>query len=168
MKAPLIIAVTALTLAACGAKPTAAADAKAVGAKAAGAAFLADNRKQAGVVTTPSGLEYRILKSGPVSGLHPKPADEVKVDYDAKLLDGTVVDSSFDRGSPAVLTVRDLIPGWREALQLMRPGDDWLLYVPAKLAYGDQATGPIPAGSVLQFHLHLIAIAPDSSSVGAG
>lgn len=130
-----------------------------------GRAFLARNAHADGVHVTASGLQYRILKSGPITGLRPKPADEVKVNYEGKLLDGEVFDSSYQRGIPAVMTVRDLVPGWVEALQLMRPGDEWLLYVPAALGYGDKGAGPIPPNSVLVFKLELIDVAPDPSSV---
>lgn len=160
---PAILAAV-LTLAACAKSASAPAPDQA----ALGKAFLDKNAHAAGVVTTPSGLEYRVLRSGPAGGLRPKPADEVKVNYEGKLLDGRVVDSSYERGAPAVLTVRDLVPGWREALQLMRPGDVWLIYLPAKLGYGDAGAGPIPPGSVLMFKLDLIAVSPDSSSVGQG
>jgi peptidylprolyl isomerase/FKBP-type peptidyl-prolyl cis-trans isomerase FklB len=135
---------------------------------AAGKAFLVKNAHEAGVITTPSGLQYRVLRSGPANGLRPKPADEVKVDYEGKLVDGKVFDSSFDRGAPAILTVRDLVPGWREALQLMRPGDEWQIYLPAKLGYGENGAGPIPPNSVLVFKLDLIGVSPDASSVGRG
>jgi len=158
----LAILAAVLALAACDKSPPAPDQA------ALGKAFLDKNARVAGVITTPSGLEYRILRSGPAGGLRPKPADEVKVNYEGKLLDGRVVDSSYQRGAPAVLTVRDLVPGWREALQLMRPGDSWLIYLPAKLGYGDNGAGPIPPGSVLMFKLDLIAVSPDSSSVGKG
>jgi FKBP-type peptidyl-prolyl cis-trans isomerase len=132
----------------------------------AGKAFLAQNAHADGVHVTPSGLQYRILRSGPASGLRPKPADEVKVNYEGKLLDGEVFDSSYQRGTPVVMTVRELVPGWVEALQLMRPGDEWLLYVPPSLGYGDRSAGPIPPNSVLVFKLELIDVAPDPSSVG--
>jgi len=132
----------------------------------AGKAFLAQNAHADGVRVTPSGLQYRILRSGPSSGLRPKPADEVKVNYEGKLLDGEVFDSSYQRGTPVVMTVRQLVPGWVEALQLMRPGDEWLLYVPPSLGYGDKNAGPIPPNSVLVFRLELIDVAPDPSSVG--
>ena len=158
----LAILACVLALTAC-AKPAPAPD-----QAAAGKAFLDKNARVAGVITTPSGLQYRILRSGPTGGLRPKPADEVKVNYEGKLLDGQVIDSSYQRGAPAVLTVRDLVPGWREALQLMRPGDEWLIYLPAKLGYGDNEAGPIPPGSVLVFKLNLIAVSPDASSVGQG
>jgi peptidylprolyl isomerase/FKBP-type peptidyl-prolyl cis-trans isomerase FklB len=163
MKAGLILA-AALALAACNKSAPTAPDA----AAAQGQAFLAKNTHVSGVTTTASGLQYRILRSGPASGLRPKPADEVKVDYEGKLLDGEVFDSSFQRGAPAVMTVRELVPGWQEALQLMRPGDEWLIYLPAKLGYGDKSAGPIPPGSVLVFKLDLIDVLPDQTSVGRG
>jgi FKBP-type peptidyl-prolyl cis-trans isomerase len=158
----LAILAAVLALAACAKSPPA------PDQIALGKAFLDKNAHAAGVITTPSGLQYRVLHSGPAGGLRPKPADEVKVNYEGKLLDGLVVDSSYERGAPAVLTVRDLVPGWREALQLMRPGDVWLIYLPAKLGYGDNGAGPIPPGSVLMFKLDLIAVSPDASSVGQG
>lgn len=158
----MVAMAAALALAAC-AKPAPAPDPVAIGK-----AFLAKNAHVRGVVTTPSGLQYLILRSGLADGLRPKPADEVKVDYEGKLIDGRVFDSSYDRGAPAVMTVRDLVPGFREALQLMRPGDEWLIYLPARLGYGDKGAGPIPPGSVLVFKLDLIGVLPDSSSIGQG
>lgn len=133
-----------------------------------GKAFLTQNARAPGIHVTASGLQYRILQSGPANGLRPKPADEVKVNYEGKLLDGVVFDSSYQRGEPVVMTVRDLVPGWVEALQLMRPGDQWLLYVPPSLGYGDKGAGPIPPNSVLVFKLELIAVAPDSGSIAKG
>ena len=156
----LIGLICALALCACTRSPASAV------ALNAGNAFLAKNATAPGIHVTKSGLQYRILRSGPAAGLRPKPADEVKVNYEVKLLDGEVFDSSYARGMPAVMTVRDLVPGWVEALQLMRPGDQWLLYVPAKLGYGDKGAGPIPPGSVLVFKLELIDVLPDASSVG--
>jgi peptidylprolyl isomerase/FKBP-type peptidyl-prolyl cis-trans isomerase FklB len=132
---------------------------------AAGAAFLASNAHAPDVHVTPSGLQYKILKSGPASGPTPKETDEVKVNYEGTLLDGTVFDSTYQRGEPAVFGVTGLIAAWTEALQLMRPGDEWELYAPADLAYGDKGAGPIPPGSVLKFKIELIAINP--SGVGA-
>jgi peptidylprolyl isomerase/FKBP-type peptidyl-prolyl cis-trans isomerase FklB len=158
-----LVLIAALALAACGQSAPPAPDAAGIGRT-----FLANNAHVAGVTTTASGLQYRILRSGPATGLHPKPADEVKVDYEGKLLDGEVFDSSYQRGAPAVLTVRELVPGWQEALQLMRPGDEWLIYLPAKLGYGDKGAGPIAPGSVLMFKLDLIDVLPDESSVGRG
>jgi FKBP-type peptidyl-prolyl cis-trans isomerase len=130
-----------------------------------GKAFLARNAHADGIHVTASGLQYRILKSGSASGLRPKPADEVKVNYEGKLIDGEVFDSSYQRGQPVVMTVRELVPGWVEALQLMRPGDEWLLYLPPSLGYGDKSAGPIPPNSVLVFKLELIDVAPDPGSV---
>jgi peptidylprolyl isomerase/FKBP-type peptidyl-prolyl cis-trans isomerase FklB len=152
----------ALALAACAKAPPAPPPADSAAAKA----FLARNAKESGVQITKSGLQYRILHSGPATGLRPKPADEVKVNYEGKLIDGQVFDSSFDRGAPAVMTVRDVVPGWQEALQLMRPGDSWMIYLPPKLGYGDAGAGPIPPGAVLVFKLDLIDVLPDASSVG--
>ena len=155
--------IAALALAACGA-----ASPKGPDAAADGKAFLVKNAHAAGVVVTPSGLQYQVLHSGPSTGLKPKLADEVKVDYEGALLDGQVFDSSYQRGEPVVMTVRELVPGWQEALQMMRPGDEWRVWLPAKLGYGDKGAGPIPPGSVLVFKLHLIDVLPDQSSVGRG
>ena len=156
----LIGLICALALCACARSPRSAV------ALNAGKAFLAKNAAASGVHVTHSGLQYRILRSGPAAGLRPKPADEVKVNYEGKLLDGEVFDSSYARGTPVAMTVRDLVPGWVEALEFMRPGDEWLLYVPAKLGYGDKGAGPIPPGSVLVFKLELIDVLPDASSIG--
>ena len=130
---------------------------------AAGKAFLAKNAHAPGVHVTPSGLQYKVIASGPADGARPRDVDEVKVNYEGKLLDGTVFDSSYQRGEPAVFGVSGLIRGWTEALQMMRPGDVWELYVPANLAYGDQGQESIPPGSVLRFKIELIAISPTGS-----
>jgi len=151
---------SALALAACG-KPKPA-PVPAGAAKA----FLDNNAKQPGVARTPSGLEYKVLRSGPATGLRPKPADDVKVNYEGKLTSGEVFDSSYQRGSPAVMTVGGLVKGWVEALQLMRPGDEWMLWVPPELGYGDEGAGPIPPGAVLVFKLELIDVLPAETSVG--
>ena len=133
----------------------------------AGKAFLASNAHAAGVHVTASGLQYKILASGPASGVSPRPDDEVKVNYEGKLLNGQVFDSSYQRGEPAVMTVRDLVPGWIEALQTMRPGDVWMVYLPPALGYGDHEAGPIPAGSVLVFKLELLGVSPALGPAGA-
>jgi peptidylprolyl isomerase/FKBP-type peptidyl-prolyl cis-trans isomerase FklB len=130
---------------------------------AAGAKFMAENAKAPGVHVTASGLQYKIIASGPAAGTPPKVTDEVKVNYEGKLLDGTVFDSSYQRGEPAVFGVTGLIPAWTEALQLMRPGDVWMLYAPPALAYGDEGAGPIPPGSTLVFKIELIGV---SSAAG--
>ncbi len=122
------------------------------------AAFMANNSKQPGVVTLPDGLQYKITTSGPAAGVPPKATDEVKVMYEGKLLDGTVFDSSFARGQPAAFPLDEVIPGWTEVMQLMRPGDEWTVWIPPMLGYGEEAKGPIPANSVLQFRIQLIGV----------
>lgn len=162
MRRALVIA-AAQALAACGQTGP-----KAPDATGAGKTFLAKNAHAPGVTVTASGLQYQVLHAGSQTGLKPKLADEVKVDYEGELLDGQVFDSSYQRGEPAVMTVRELVPGWQEALQMMRPGDEWRIWLPASLGYGDKEAGPIPPGSVLVFKLRLIEVQPDQSSVGRG
>lgn len=123
-------------------------------------AFLERNAKADGVVVRPSGLQYRVVTSGPEGGAHPAMGDEVKVNYEGALIDGTVFDSSYQRGSPAVFTVGQLVPGFDEALMLMKPGDTWYIYLPPELGYGDRPAGQIPPGSVLVFKLEIIGLLP--------
>ena len=123
-----------------------------------GQAFLAKNAKAPGVVTTATGLQYKVTTSGPKTGPSPKLGDIVKVHYEGKLLDGTVFDSSFERGKAAIMPSDGLIPGWMEALPLMHVGDEWTLWIPASLAYGERAAGPIPPNSVLVFRLRLVGM----------
>lgn len=112
------------------------------------------------VVTTASGLRYKVLASGPANGRSPTRSDSVMVHYRGTLTDGTPFDSSYDRGEPATFGVGQVIAGWTEALQLMKPGDKWLLHIPARLAYGDRAVGgSIPANSDLIFQVELLQIA---------
>ncbi|HYG28380.1 MAG TPA: FKBP-type peptidyl-prolyl cis-trans isomerase [Caulobacteraceae bacterium] len=125
-------------------------------------AFLADNARKAGVKTLPSGVQYEVVKAGPETGLKPKEGDLVKVHYEGRLISGEVFDSSYDRGAPAVMELDGLIPAWIEALQQMRPGDDWTLYVPPEQGYGDRAAGPIPPNSVMIFRIELIDVLPAS------
>lgn len=125
-----------------------------------GANYLATNAKAKGVVTLPSGLQYKVVKAGPATGIKPGPNDQVKVHYEGRLIDGTVFDSSYERGAPIVARPTNLVPGWTEALQLMRPGDEWELYLPPALGYGDQPAGPIPPGSVLVFKIELLDVLP--------
>jgi FKBP-type peptidyl-prolyl cis-trans isomerase len=122
----------------------------------AGEAYLAENVKKDGVKTTASGLQYKIIKSG--TGPSPKPTDVVKVHYTGTLIDGTVFDSSVKRGVPATFPVNGVIPGWTEALQLMKVGDKWQLVIPAKLAYGEEGPDPIGPNSVLIFDVELLGI----------
>ena len=122
-----------------------------------GETYLAKNAEKEGVITTESGLQYEVLTEG--KGEKPTAADQVTVHYHGMLTDGTVFDSSVDRGEPAKFGVTQVIPGWVEALQLMSVGDKWKLTIPADLAYGDQgAGGMIGPGSTLVFQVELLGI----------
>ena len=121
----------------------------------AGKAFLEKNAKAAGVVVLPSGLQYKVTTSGPKTGPSPKLGDIVKVNYEGKLLDGAVFDSSFARGKAAIMPADGLIEGWLQALPLMHVGDEWTLYIPSELGYGSRDMGEIPPDSVLVFRLKL-------------
>ena len=136
----------------------ASAAAAAAGAKqgAAAAEFLIKNKARTGVIETKSGLQYEVLTKG--SGPKPKPTDTVQVHYHGTLLDGTVFDSSIERGQPAEFQVDGVIAGWIEALQLMSVGDKFKLYIPAALGYGPRANGKIPANSLLIFEVQLLSI----------
>ena len=118
--------------------------------------FMAENATKDGVVTLPSGLQYKVITQG--TGAIPKAEDRVKVNYHGTLIDGTVFDSSVDRGEPLTFGVTQVIPGWTEALQMMPVGSKWILYVPYSLAYGDRDGGPIPAYSNLIFEVELLDI----------
>jgi FKBP-type peptidyl-prolyl cis-trans isomerase FklB len=127
-------------------------------AKQAATDFLAKNAKADGVVQTTSGLQYKIVDAGKTSAASPMPTDTVTVQYRGKLLDGTVFDSSYERGQPATFPVNGVIKGWQEALQLMKPGAKWQLFIPADLAYGDAGQGKIPPGSLLIFDVELLSV----------
>ena len=130
---------------------------KAAGNKKAGEAFLAENKKQPGVVSLPSGLQYQVIKES--TGLRPAATDKVKVHYTGSLLDGTIFDSSVQRGEPLEIAVNGVIAGWIEALQLMPVGSKWKLFIPSHLAYGDNGAGPtIKPGSTLIFEVELLDI----------
>lgn len=118
--------------------------------------LLEENSQKAGVVTTPSGLQYKVVSEG--KGAKPKATDRVKVHYEGKLADGTVFDSSIKRGEPVEFGVTQVIPGWTEALQLMPVGSKYQLTIPANLAYGADGAGPIPPNSVLIFDVELLDI----------
>ena len=125
--------------------------------KKAGEEFLNINRHKAGVVELPSGLQYEVLKKG--EGKRPSATDKVKCHYHGTLINGTVFDSSIQRGEPAVFGVSQVIPGWVEALQLMSEGAKWKLYIPSELAYGAQGAGEmIPPHSTLIFEVELIEV----------
>ncbi len=118
--------------------------------------YLAENGKKEGVVTLPSGVQYKILKEG--TGAMPADTSTVVVNYEGKLIDGTVFDSSIERGQPATFTLNGLIEGWKEALKLMPVGSEWELYIPQDKAYGSREAGNIPPFSTLVFKVELVEI----------
>lgn len=124
----------------------------------AGEQFLAENGKRAEVKTTPSGLQYEVITEG--NGPRPDASDQVVVHYTGKLIDGTVFDSSEERGEPATFGVTQVIPGWVEALQMMNAGSTWRLFIPSQLAYGPQgAGGVIGPNQTLIFEVTLLKVA---------
>lgn len=126
--------------------------------KKAGEAFLAENKKKEGVKTTASGLQYQVMTAG--KGKSPKETDTVSVQYKGTLLDGSEFDSSYKRGEAATFPVNGVIKGWTEALQLMKEGDKWKLFIPSALAYGETGTqgGPIGPNAVLIFEVELVSV----------
>ena len=118
--------------------------------------FWTENASKEGVEQTRSGLQYLVLEEG--SGNTPAATDMVKVHYHGTLLDGSVFDSSVDRGQPISFGLNQVIPGWTEGLQLMKEGGKTRLFIPSELAYGDRATGTIPPGSLLIFDVELIEV----------
>jgi FKBP-type peptidyl-prolyl cis-trans isomerase FklB len=130
---------------------------KSMKAREEGQRFLLENKTKPGVTTTASGLQYQVLTVG--NGKKPTTNDQVTVHYTGKLLDGTEFDSSVSRGSPSTFGVTQVIAGWTEALQLMREGDKWVLFIPENLAYGDRGAGSqIPPYATLVFEIELIKI----------
>ncbi|WP_370862507.1 FKBP-type peptidyl-prolyl cis-trans isomerase [Parabacteroides faecis] len=128
--------------------------------KKAGEEFLTINKGKAGVVTLPSGLQYQVLQKG--EGPTPTASDNVKCHYHGTLINGTVFDSSVQRGEPAVFGVSQVIPGWVEALQLMPVGSKWRLFIPSNLAYGEHGAGEaIEPNSALVFDVELLSIVKD-------
>jgi len=122
-----------------------------------GKAFLEENAKKEGVVTLPSGLQYKVVKEG--TGKMPKEGDSVTVHYRGTLIDGTEFDSSYGRGEPVTFPVGGVIPGWVEALQLMKEGSKWELFIPASLAYGERGAPPlIGPNSTLVFEVELVSV----------
>lgn len=127
--------------------------------------FLAANGKRPGVKTTQSGLQYKVLSPG--NGASPQPTDQVTVNYRGTLLDGTVFDSSYERGQPATFALNKVIPGWQEALSMMKPGAKWQIFIPPELAYGPNSPAPqIPPNALLKFDVELLKVAPPSASPG--
>jgi FKBP-type peptidyl-prolyl cis-trans isomerase FklB len=125
-------------------------------AKEEGIAFLETNKKRPGVITLASGLQYEVITEG--TGTKPLVSDKVKVHYHGTLVDGTVFDSSVERGQPATFGLQQVIPGWTEILQLMPTGSKWKVYIPQEKAYGARAAGSIPAFSTLIFDIDLLEI----------
>ncbi len=163
------LAVSAVALSACGqsmdkavdkelAAYEAKASADAAESQKANQTFMADVAKQPGVVTLPSGLMYKVVYSPHPTAERPSPAAKVKINYEGKLVNGSVFDSSYARGVPATFPLAQLVPAWQVAVPMMHKGDVWELYVPPELGYGPQATpdGSIPANSVLIFKIELI------------
>jgi FKBP-type peptidyl-prolyl cis-trans isomerase FklB len=119
--------------------------------------FFAENKNKEGVFTLPSGLQYKILKSG--NGATPMASNKIVAHYSGKLLDGTIFDSSYENGTPLEIGVTEVIKGWTEALQLMKVGDKWELYIPSDLAYGSRGSGPqIGPNAALIFELELLDV----------
>jgi FKBP-type peptidyl-prolyl cis-trans isomerase FklB len=130
-----------------------------------GEKFLAENKTKEGLKTTASGLQYKVLKEG--AGAQPKSSDSVTVNYRGTLLDGTEFDSSYKRGEPATFPVGGVIKGWTEALQLMKVGSKFQLFIPANLAYGEQGRPGIPPNSVLIFEVELMDVkSPQAGEAG--
>jgi len=129
--------------------------------KVRGESYLADNAKKTGVMTTSTGLQYEVLTQG--TGLQPKPADTVEVHYEGKLTDGTVFDSSIQRGQTASFRLDQVIAGWTEGLQLMKAGSKYRFTIPSGLAYGEMGAGSIPPNAVLIFDVELINVTKDQA-----
>lgn len=124
-----------------------------------GADFLSENATKEGVTSTESGLQLKVLEAGD-GDTHPEPTDKVKVHYHGTLINGSIFDSSVDRGEPITFGLNQVIPGWTEGLQTMVVGEKTRLFIPSKLGYGNSSAGSIPAGSTLIFDVELIAINP--------
>ena len=154
-----MIAALGGSLAACDRAPAAPDETAAQNLRAA-EFFLASNARAEGVQSLPSGVQYKVIRSGPPGGESPDRNDLVRVDYEGSLTNGTVFDSSFQSGQPAVFTVGDVVPGWTEALQQMRVGDEWIVYVPPAQGYGEQGRPGIPPNAVMVFRIKLLEIAP--------
>ena len=156
----LLAALAPFALAACATVP-AAPPLPVAPVTAPGPDFLARNGAQSGVVTTASGLQYFIVRSGDAAGRMPVDGDTVSFHYEGKLTTGETFDSSLD-GEPLSGEVNRFVPGFSEALKLMRPGDEWVVWIPPTLGYGSKALPGIPANSILRFKLQLLSVTPGS------
>ena len=121
-----------------------------------GKVFLDENKKKEGVKTLPSGLQYKVLAEG--SGKTPKAADQVTVNYKGTLINGTEFDNSYKRGEPTTFQLNKVIKGWTEALQMMKEGSKWQIFIPPQLGYGERGAGPVPPNSALIFEVELLAV----------
>ncbi len=146
-----LAALLALTSAACATVAT-------PPATAPGPDFLVRNAAAKRVISTASGLQYFVVRSGEKTGPRPSDSDTVTFHYEGKLVTGETFDSSYERGEPISGRVDAFVPGFTEALKLMRPGDEWIVWIPPQLGYGDRATGSIPANSILRFRLALHSV----------
>jgi len=127
-------------------------------------AFLTANARDPGVIVLP-GVQYKVIKSGPADGPHPHRADDITVRYEGRFIDGKVFNTSPDNGAGTTdFPLQKLIPGWIATLQLMRPGDVWMLYIPAYLAYGSAGKANIAPGSTLVFRVELVAVTADAAA----
>ena len=157
-----------LATAACNrSEPALSSDAGNAEALAAATAFMARNAKAEGVQSLPSGVQYKIVQSGPAGGVNPDRNDLVRVDYEGSLTDGTVFDSSFRRGVPAVFRLDEVVPGWGDVISHMKPGDEWIAYIPPDRGYGEQDKGDIPPNSALVFRIKLLDVAPEPGDAPA-
>ncbi|MBB5744845.1 peptidylprolyl isomerase/FKBP-type peptidyl-prolyl cis-trans isomerase FklB [Brevundimonas variabilis] len=149
-----------LVLVACGGGEDAAAGGDAASNLAAAEAFLTKNATAEGIQTLPSGVQYKIIKSGPAGGAKPDGNDLVLVNYEGSLIDGTVFDSSFERGQPYATHLDQVVPGWTAALSQMKVGDEWMIYIPPALGYGEAGGGAkIPSNAALVFRVQLLDVA---------
>lgn len=168
MRPLILLFAAALTLSACEKKEAAAPSLEQLMAQAAdnakeAEAFLAENAKKPGVMTLPSGVQYQVVKSGPADGPTPKLEDAVQVNYQGALLNGKIFDTTYtDAGAtPQTFPVNGLIEAWTEALQMMRPGDEWTLWAPPAQGYGEAGAGAdIPPNSLLVFRINLVKVIP--------
>ncbi len=148
----LIAGVAALGLAACGKKTKT----KVIGPNE---AYLEKHGKEEGVKTTASGLQYKVVRANP-TGQQPKLGDEVKVNYEGTLIDGTVFDSSYASGAPVIFPLDNLVKAWLEAIPMMHVGEEWIVTAPPELGYGEQDRPSIPGNSVLVFRIELLGVLP--------
>lgn len=129
--------------------------------------FLARNAHEKGVITTASGLQYKVIEAGDLKAAAVMPLDEVSVQYRGTLLDGTEFDSTYTSGKPVSFRVNGVISGWQEALVLMKPGAKWQLFMPPELGYGANGSGAIPGGSLLIFEVKLVSVKPNTPPAAA-